>query len=337
VVVGGYAFALGCVGDSNTTVVQNDAGDDASAVDSATSTDGTTGVADAGVADQSAPSDASTTGVDAGPRICDPSKAFGSAVLVSSLTAPYGNSGTFRLMKDLATGYFDSTREGGAGGSDVWMATRVDGGPFATATNVASVDTASEEAYPTISGDGLTLVFASDRPNGAGAEDLWVATRNTTLVDFGTPAQLANVNTISTENAPYLRSDGKKLYFSSDRSPSQGADDIWVSTLNGSSFGAPVHVDELASSTSDAYATVTSDDLVMYFASQRTGGKGGGRDIWVATRATASDPFSGLTPVAELNTAFEDLPSFITDDRCTLYLTSNAAGRFQVYVATKSP
>ncbi len=312
VIVGGFLFGA-CVGDSTLADGGADATSDTAAPDVAVDSAKT----DGGV-------DAATT--------CDVTKAFATPVLVTSLAS--GSASNLRFDQNLTTAFFNSTRDGGLGGADIWQATHTDAGVFGALTDVPIVNTTGEDDYPTISGDGKTLVFASDR--GGGADDIWVATRTSTLVNFGAPSLLANVNSASSENAPFLREDGQKLYFASDRSPGAGTDDIWVSSVSGSSFSAPTHIDELATASSDAYAVVTPDDLVIYFASNRAGGAGG-RDVWVATRKTSGDVFSAPTVVAELNTTFEDLPSYITADRCTIYFSANITGTYEVYVATKTP
>lgn len=78
---------------------------------------------------------------------------------------------------------------------------------------------------------------------------------------------------------------------------------------------------------------MTPDDLAIYFSSTRPGGKGG-QDVWVASRTSAASAFGTPVVVSEVNTTSDDVPSFITADRCTLYLSSTAGGSFQVYVAT---
>ena len=49
------------------------------------------------------------------------------------------------------------------------------------------VNTSGYEAAPALSADGLILVFESDRANGHGRVDLWIATRPSVDLAFGTP------------------------------------------------------------------------------------------------------------------------------------------------------
>ena len=70
---------------------------------------------------------------------------------------------------------FSSNRPGGAGGSvDIWYATRPDKlSAFGTATNLTTINSTSSDGDPTLSRDGCTLYFASDRD---GNYDIYVST-----------------------------------------------------------------------------------------------------------------------------------------------------------------
>jgi Tol biopolymer transport system component len=71
--------------------------------------------------------------------------------------------------------YFSSDRAGGAGGRDIWTASRpAPGAPFGPATLVTDASTPSEEQDPWLTADQRVLIFASDR---AGTWDLSMATR----------------------------------------------------------------------------------------------------------------------------------------------------------------
>ena len=51
------------------------------------------------------------------------------------------------------------------------------------------VNSSAFDGGPSISNDGLTLYFASERPGGLGEADLWVTTRPTISGPFGPPRQ----------------------------------------------------------------------------------------------------------------------------------------------------
>lgn len=74
--------------------------------------------------------------------------------------------------------FFWSPRAGGEGGNDLWTATRQNvNDPWSTPVNVGSLNTTTSDATPSLSHDGLTLIFASARPGGLGGQDIYYAMR----------------------------------------------------------------------------------------------------------------------------------------------------------------
>ncbi len=109
---------------------------------------------------------------------------FGPAVPVSELNSPQGD---FRpsLRADGLEIVFDSNRPGppdvaGIGLRDIWVARRRSTwAPWSTPTNLGPVVNSPFNDYlAMLSGDGTTLVLASDRPGGLGGNDLYMSTRS---------------------------------------------------------------------------------------------------------------------------------------------------------------
>ena len=75
----------------------------------------------------------------------------------------------------------------------------------------------------TLSPDGLSLYFASDRPGGLGLTDLWVARRASVDSPWEAPVNLgAPVNTPFADGAPALSIDGHLLFLHSNRPGGRG-------------------------------------------------------------------------------------------------------------------
>jgi Tol biopolymer transport system component len=70
---------------------------------------------------------------------------------------------------------FQSDRTGGFGGDDFWMSTRTSkSARWSKAVHLGpEINTPTDEVKAEFSADGRTLLFASTRPGGHGALDLW--------------------------------------------------------------------------------------------------------------------------------------------------------------------
>jgi Tol biopolymer transport system component len=297
---------------------------------------------DAGV-DAPAPLDASDGGLDALPdaSACNTNAPFGNPTPIPGADLNAGaDQGTPRLSPDEETLYFWSDRgsDGGAtSDSHLYSATRASkAAAFDPSTLLSALSSAHTDASPTVSADGLTMLFESDRLGGGNAQ-LFIATRAAGAA-FANPSLLANVNVSSANEAtPYLRPDGQVLYFSSSRGGV--SQDIYRTTLQGDgSFSGATPVIELNSSADEYSPTITADELDVYWASQRTDlGSEGDFDIFHAHRATTADAFGPLESAGTgVNSSALDLPGWISPDGCSLYFESERDGPRQIYVARRT-
>lgn len=128
--------------------------------------------------------------------------------------------------------YFASSRAGGLGGLDIYLSNQMPDGSFGPASLVSDLSTPSADSRPSIRHDGLEIIFQSNRPGTLSAAfDLWVASRTSTLERWSIPVTLGTtINTTSIENNANLSSDGRTLFFSSDRPGGLGELDLYVST-----------------------------------------------------------------------------------------------------------
>jgi WD40 repeat protein len=104
---------------------------------------------------------------------------LGPAEPVSELNVPNANDAAVTIRVDGRELMFWSTRPGGLGGADLWVSTRQNvHDPWSPPTNLgAPLNSASDDVTPSLSFDGRTLIFASNRPGGSGRNDLWMSTR----------------------------------------------------------------------------------------------------------------------------------------------------------------
>jgi hypothetical protein len=160
---------------------------------------------------------------------------------------------------------------------------------------------------------------------------------------FGEPVNLGPVvNTSSGDTVDCFSSDGLEMYFDSDRPGGQGQWDLWVTTrpTSDSDWGTPVNLGSAVNSGQPDYgATLSSDGLELYFSSYNRSGGYGGLDIWLAKRATISDPWSQAVNIGpKVNTTGDDGCPSIFKDGLEMYLTSNRPGsqNYDIWVTRRS-
>jgi outer membrane protein OmpA-like peptidoglycan-associated protein/tetratricopeptide (TPR) repeat protein len=94
-----------------------------------------------------------------------------------------------------------------------------------------NINTKFFEGNCSVSKDGLTLFFSSNRSGTVGAMDIFKSERKPTG-DWGPAINLGKViNTEFNEDAPFISEDGKRLYFSSQGHNTMGGYDIFYSEL----------------------------------------------------------------------------------------------------------
>jgi hypothetical protein len=166
----------------------------------------------------------------------------------------------------------------------------------------------SEQTFPSLTDDGLILVFQRDPAGPTSdtdtANDLYQASRGSVRDPFGSVIRLAGEVNAHADLAPHISGDGLRLYFTSYRPGGHGGADIWVAARASvdDPFGAPVNFNDFYPGSTvntawDEYGpSLSRDGQVLFFSDPftygavRPGGKGGW-DIWVATRANTQTPF----------------------------------------------
>ncbi len=139
------------------------------------------------------------------------------------------------LSPDGCTLLWCSSRLGGRGGIDIWMAKRTTkNDPWGAAEDLgAPVNSEADDARPNLSSDGLALFFRSSRPGTFGGPDLWLTTRATIGDAWKEPIHLGPpVNTPFWECGPSISHEGSLLYFHSDRPGGFGPFDIWQVSIS---------------------------------------------------------------------------------------------------------
>lgn len=164
-------------------------------------------------------------------------------------------------------------------GCDLYMSVR-QGDRWGHPRNLgAPVNSRYWESFPSLSIDGYTLYFASNRPGGYGGTDIWCCTLEEGR--WSEPRNLGpTVNTKGNETAPYIHFDDKTLYFASDGHTGMGGMDLYVARRqeNGDKETGEWKVKNLGypinTSGDENNLIVAPDGRTAIFSSDRYGGYG---------------------------------------------------------------
>ena len=141
-----------------------------------------------------------------------------------------GNEGLQTISADGRTLIFTAcNRQDGLGSCDLYLV-EINANYFSRPVNLgASVNTKAWDSQPSLSADGQTLLFASERGGGIGNRDIWMTNRKKNG-KWSTPVNLgSNINTSGGEQAPFMHPDGQTLYFMSTGHPGMGGFDLFMS------------------------------------------------------------------------------------------------------------
>ncbi len=187
------------------------------------------------------------------------------------------NEGAFSISSDGNYIFFTScSRNGGKGQCDIWLTSKKNNRWDEPKNLQSPINTKYWESQPSISSDGRMLYFSSDRPGGYGGTDIWVSEFSNS--GWSAPKNLGpTVNTSKDEQFPFIHSDNRTLYFSSNGHPGLGKSDLyltrkdvklnWESPIN---MGYPIN-----SRGQDWNLVVARDGKTAYFSSDQLKGFGG--------------------------------------------------------------
>jgi outer membrane protein OmpA-like peptidoglycan-associated protein len=128
--------------------------------------------------------------------------------------------------------------------------------------------------HPSLTPDGQTLYFASDKPGGYGGVDLYKSIRDQSG-NWSAPVNLGpNINTSGDDMFPFIANDGT-LYFASDGHVGLGGLDVYSTTPTKDGWNVPVNLGFPINTNSDDFEYIIDKaNKNGYFASNRPGGHG---------------------------------------------------------------
>ena len=192
-----------------------------------------------------------------------------------------GNEGAQTISADGKFMVFTGcNREDGYGSCDLYFSKR-EGDTWSNPRNIGKpINTQYKETQPSLSADGKTLYFASNRPSGKGGLDIWKSSINSNGI-WSEPVNLGDsINTPYDEQSPFIHTDNNTLYFSSNGWPGLGNFDLFVSHKKDENdwttpknLGYPINTHF-----SEEGLIVNAKGNMAYYSSNREGE--GGRDLF---------------------------------------------------------
>jgi ketosteroid isomerase-like protein len=225
---------------------------------------------------------------------------FGKPVNLGAPLNSGGADGSPSLTADGLELYFNSNKPGGQGGLDLWVATRdAASKPWGSPVNLGPVvNTAGFEVAPTVSSDGLELIFSDygkPRAGGQGKTDLWVTKRASRTAPWGKPENLGPlVNSAEDEITPVISPSGLELFIDSYRPGGLGYSDLWVSrrATKAAAWGAPEWLGPAINGPGIEHCpTLSPDGLTMFFDRTPPNRAKEIGDLMITRRASLSSPW----------------------------------------------
>ena len=192
-----------------------------------------------------------------------------------------------------------------------------------------NINSASQSQYfPSLTADGEMLFFTRNIGSSFMLnEDFFMSKKVNGEWQMAQPVN--ELNTKLSEGAQCISADGTTFLFTAcSREDGLGSCDLYITSFKNGNWGTPVNMKELNTSSWDGTPSMSGDKKLIFFSSDRPGGKGG-RDIWYSRNINGKwaepKPLGG-----NINTdSHEDAPFFHPDGQ-TLYFTSyghDAKGR----------
>jgi OOP family OmpA-OmpF porin len=134
-----------------------------------------------------------------------------------------------------------------------------------------NVNSRAWDSQPSLSSDGRTLYFISNRGGGLGQRDIWVSVMNdmgqwTKAVNLG-----SNINSQFDEYSPFIHANNKTLFFSTNGRPGFGGYDIFYSNRDSSGWTTPKNLGAPINDPLEQFSLfITADSRKGYYSREET-------------------------------------------------------------------
>jgi outer membrane protein OmpA-like peptidoglycan-associated protein len=182
------------------------------------------------------------------------------------------NEGTCTISADGRKLIFTScTGRDGIGSCDLYETKKI-GNDWTTPKNLGrNVNSAEWESQPSLSADGRTLYFVSDRRSGLGRRDIWI----TTTDDNGQWTKAVNagkqINSQYDEISPFIHANNRTLFFASNGLPGFGGYDLFFADKDSTVWTNPKNIGAPMNDNEDQFSLfITADGKKGYYSHEET-------------------------------------------------------------------
>lgn len=183
---------------------------------------------------------------------------------------------------------FVSTKAGGCGGSDIYIAREHEKHGWQAPEHLGcTVNSGADEASPFYveEENGGVLYFSSTRAGGYAADAPGAISGDSDIYfspvwgdgSIGAPVLAAGLNTSAQDSRPNVRRDGLEIFFDSNRADGAGGLDIWSSTREspGGTWSTPVNAGtNVNSAANETRPYLSWGATTLYFGTTRSGVEG---------------------------------------------------------------
>ena len=219
-----------------------------------------------------------------------------------------------------------------------------------------NVNSKYADYHPVLTADEKTLIFTVGMPRPGidsvrrqqdTQEDFFISNRISDTIwtkakDFG-----KNFNTRRNEGAHTITADGRLMFFTACEVRQTGykpygdcfgSCDIYFSEKKGEKWTKPKNIGkEINTSAKETQPSISSDGRILYFLSNRKGGKGA-LDVWMSKKDSVGKWTKPVNLGDSINTAKNEQSPFIHHDNRTLYFASEGhigMGRLDIFFSKK--
>lgn len=187
----------------------------------------------------------------------------------------------------------------------------------------AIINTSEVEYAPSISADGNTLIFQSNRE---GTYKLYVSEKDASG-NWSTPKPIVNVNKFAEKGdligGPSISYDGNYIYFFSNMDGGLGVEDIYYTTKLGNDWSEPVNVGgPINTRNYEGFPSISSDGKKLYFMRFSRKQDYEGKfcyQLWVSEKGNDGKWGRPLPLPAPINQGCEKCPRIMSDNETLIF------------------